>query len=558
MKKKGFTLVELLAVIAILAILVIMALPAVLRMFNSARKDSFTNEVNTVIRTARQQYLLSGGQAQSWSNAEGSTNKLNLTGNSNLKYYVEMNGQGQIIKLQASNGDFQYSKTGIIDIVSSSDVVEVTESNQLVINANGVGEPTEVLFFEYTIEDNSVSLTGYKSVGNVTYNIDITTCKNYLMTNYGYSDANATSYCDKDSGSEHTIEQDLFDDVIPTEEYSSWGLSNVNVEKTIPPTDLVIPSTIDGKPVTSIGNRAFSDKQLTSLVMPDTITSIGNYAFSGNQLTSVTIPSSVTSIGNYAFSGNQLSSVIISDGVTSIGEYTFSYNQLTSITIPSSISNIGKGSYNGNSINSIIINYAPGYESITDSLFYNYRLAAEISNVTLTIGEGITSIGHNAFFRVSIANASLPSSLKTIGDSAFRETSITSINIPNGVTSIESSAFQSCLLTSVTIPGSVNTIGTYAFNGNPITELVISEGVVSINNYAFYSNQLTSLTIPSSVTVINTDAFARSKLTSVIIKGKNSSSEFSTYYPNWGWASDVTCTKNNTSNVTNGCITWGA
>lgn len=66
------------------------------------------------------------------------------------------------------------------------------------------------------------------------------------------------------------------------------------------------------------------------------------------------------------------------------------------------------------------------------------------------------------------------------------------------------------------------------------------------------------MTIPSSVTVINTDAFARSKLTSVIIKGKNSSSEFSTYRPDWGWANDVTCVTNNTSNVTNGCITWGA
>ena len=134
MKKKGFTLVELLAVIAILAILVIMALPAVLRMFNQARKDSFTNEVNTIIRTARQQYLLNGGQAESWSNVEGSTNKLDLTGNSNLKYYVEMNGMGQITKLQATNGDFQYNETGIIDVASSSDVEEVTEENELVIS----------------------------------------------------------------------------------------------------------------------------------------------------------------------------------------------------------------------------------------------------------------------------------------------------------------------------------------------------------------------------------------------------------------------------------------
>ena len=41
MKKKGFTLVELLAVIAILAILVIIALPNVLELYRNARKNAF-------------------------------------------------------------------------------------------------------------------------------------------------------------------------------------------------------------------------------------------------------------------------------------------------------------------------------------------------------------------------------------------------------------------------------------------------------------------------------------------------------------------------------------
>ena len=126
MKKKGFTLVELLAVIAILAILVIMALPAVLRMFTQARLDSFNNELNTIIRTAKQQYLLGGGEAQTWTNVEGSTNKLDLTGNSNLKYSVTMNGQGQVTRIQATNGDFQYSKTGIIDIADKNDIQVVS------------------------------------------------------------------------------------------------------------------------------------------------------------------------------------------------------------------------------------------------------------------------------------------------------------------------------------------------------------------------------------------------------------------------------------------------
>ena len=39
MKKRGFTLVELLAVIAILAILVLISLPNVVGMFNNAKKS---------------------------------------------------------------------------------------------------------------------------------------------------------------------------------------------------------------------------------------------------------------------------------------------------------------------------------------------------------------------------------------------------------------------------------------------------------------------------------------------------------------------------------------
>ena len=95
--------------------------------------------------------------------------------------------------------------------------------------------------------------------------------------------------------------------------------------------DVIIPFEIEGKKVTSIGERAFSENKLTSVVLPDSITSVDEGAFAINQLTSIVIPESVTTIKMSAFSGNQLTNVLIPNGVTSIEGEAFSKNPNISI-----------------------------------------------------------------------------------------------------------------------------------------------------------------------------------------------------------------------------------
>ena len=96
---------------------------------------------------------------------------------------------------------------------------------------------------------------------------------------------------------------------------------------------LIIPSTINNLPVTSIGNYAFAGcSGLTSVTIPDSVTSIGEGAFNGcTGLTSVTIGNSLTSIGYAAFNGcTGLTSVTLPDSLTSIGESAF--NGCTGLT----------------------------------------------------------------------------------------------------------------------------------------------------------------------------------------------------------------------------------
>ena len=98
-------------------------------------------------------------------------------------------------------------------------------------------------------------------------------------------------------------------------------------------TDVVIPSSINGISVTTIGIEAFGYNNLTSVDIPDSVTTIGGGAFSGNNLTSVVIPDGVTTIGEGAFAGNNVTKVVIPNSVTTIGGGAFTGNNLSSVYI---------------------------------------------------------------------------------------------------------------------------------------------------------------------------------------------------------------------------------
>ena len=121
---------------------------------------------------------------------------------------------------------------------------------------------------------------------------------------------------------------------------------------------------------------------------------------------------------------------------------------------------------------------------------------------TVTIGNGVTSIGNSAFedcYKLSEIN--LPNSLTVIWSSAFKHChSLTNVTIPDSVTSISNSAFESCTgLTSLTIPNSVTTIGNSAFSGcTGLTSLTIPDSVTEIGRMAVSCGNLAAIDVVSS------------------------------------------------------------
>lgn len=229
---------------------------------------------------------------------------------------------------------------------------------------------------------------------------------------------------------------------------------------------VVIPQQIEEKDVLIIGQSAFSETAITSVVMPDTVIYILPWAFVNcENLKSIQISASLLAIGLNAFQ-------------------------------------------NCTALETIDLSMATSMESIEDDAFRGCLGLREI-----TFSDSIVRIGKNAFFQCeSLEQIILPKNLQEIGESAFCAcTGAKKIWIPKtiekwgylpfaGVTSLEEIVFEDGIkkigseallsagaLRTVTIPASVEVLSSGTFlEFRNLKEVYFEGPAPQMSNEKFY------------------------------------------------------------------------
>ena len=312
------------------------------------------------------------------------------------------------------------------------------------------------------------------------------------------------------------------------------------------PTDAVtIPSTLGGKPVTSIGSYAFYNcSGLTSVTIPAGVSYIYQDAFWGCS----GLESFVVEEGNLSYKSDSrlllskdghtlvavapsgLTSLTIPDGVTSIGPYAFSgCTGLTSLAIPDSVTSIGSSAFSGCSDALFDTTTVPGVR-LLDGWAVGYTVWPS-GSLDLT---GVCNIADYAFSGCTgLTSVTIPDGATSIGSYAFSGcTGLTSVSIPDSVTSVGQDAFPGCnaSLYDATIPGvtivdgwvvghdalsghldltgaAIRGVGDYVFSYCSVTGVTLPASIRSIGASAFYCCYNLTGSIPNGVTSIGASAF---------------------------------------------------
>lgn len=215
---------------------------------------------------------------------------------------------------------------------------------------------------------------------------------------------------------------------------------------------VLIPDTIDGLPVTALADKAFYEKHVTTVVVPDSVTEIGDLCFSGdNYLVSLKLPDGLAELPYGALeSCFRLIDFDLPQGLKKISASALQFNQyLTHLDLPGGLREIEPMNFIG----------LFGLESLTLT-DENEAFVLDETNGLLMTADG-TRLLRCFSDIVPQTEITLPDGVKTIDPFAFHyDYDVRKIILPEGVETIGAMAFAMCPnLTEIVVPASVVDIG---------------------------------------------------------------------------------------------------
>ncbi|MBD9284771.1 MAG: leucine-rich repeat domain-containing protein [Clostridiales bacterium] len=215
---------------------------------------------------------------------------------------------------------------------------------------------------------------------------------------------------------------------------------------------VLIPSEIGGFPVTALADKAFYEKHVTTVVVPDSVTEIGDLCFSGdNYLVSLTLPDGLAELSYGALeSCYSLMDFELPKGLKTIGEGALqSIFYLTHLTIPAGVTDIEQ-------MNFLMMHGLEEVSVAEGSTSFTY----DAENGLLMTADKARLL-HCFFHLAPQKKIILPEGMKTIDPFAFHyDVTVEKIVLPEGTEMIGLLAFGICpKLTEIVIPASVTAIG---------------------------------------------------------------------------------------------------
>ncbi len=276
---------------------------------------------------------------------------------------------------------------------------------------------------------------------------------------------------------------------------------------------VVIPESIGGLAVKSIGGSAFSSEKIRAVYVPDSVTFIekGAFALSEN-ITTIRLPflgdgKDITHLGHvfgtddYSTHPTQvpvgLDMVILGEGVTEIGDNAFAgCKSLSAIILPEAVENIGKFAFY-ECRDLVYLDLGNGASRIDE---YAFGYCTSLYSLSLV---GAESIGLGALYGCnSIYSLTLP----FVGGSKTENRFIGYVFGANVADHNDEYVPKS--LYKVTVEGSGEIPDRAFASCNYIGELILSEGIERIGVRSFYScRSLIEIALPNSVKAIGDDAF---------------------------------------------------